>query len=512
MPVDTATTPQTYRVLNTSDHMVYFSNVRSFSRDYGTIQEDRFGIGGSSDQTFEGMIYYWHALQSELDFYLTATGEDGEPVYRYSYPIPSGPPDGSFLGVPGAVDDMGLTFDKNGTPNYTFKRQSKLGTFLHDLIYTNKYDADWPEDHYTDPGLVAAYDYIVSHLPGQAPPKNGTVNSGDLGRVICPDNPTGFTKDQFNTVWSHLSGELGAFEKLQSWFDTNGHLESWATTTNQIASESLTVVINMLGTQSRGGDEAEIIFKTIFEDLLYFVGLIPQVGEALEAVTHTIYSALEAANEINKTNNSNAVKAEIAHLAEKIMSDMMRTDAAIHTQFKIIGANYGKLQALNNAVASGFLTTDMFYGESSAAEAATQTYTDACMMALHNAWEVSFYKALVPLMQPNITGLQFSSTDGGANGWDPDNKAYTYRFSLPATYRTSRGDEKGYVIISFMPGGSASYHQRLFASNQFAIDPVACFFGRNGWAESPLHYQDGMQFEMIDTVQGVSAQGMTRVN
>ena len=305
---------------------------------------------------------------------------------------------------------------------------------------------------------------------------------------------------------------MGAFEKLQSWFDTNGHLESWATTTNQIASESLTVVINMLGTQSRGGDEAEIIFKTIFEDLLYFVGLIPQVGEALEAVTHTIYSALEAANEINKTNNSNAVKAEIAHLAEKIMSDMMRTDAAIHTQFKIIGANYGKLQALNNAVASGFLTTDMFYGESSTAEAATQTYTDACMMALHNAWEVSFYKALVPLMQPNITGLQFSSTDGGANGWDPDNKAYTYRFSLPATYRTSRGDEKGYVIISFMPGGSASYHQRLFASNQFAIDPVACFFGRNGWAESPLHYQDGMQFEMIDTVQGVSAQGMTRVN
>ena len=79
---DTATTPQTYRVINNSDHVIYFSNVRSFSRDYGTIQKDKFGIAGSSDQTFEGMIYYWHALQSELDLYLTATGEDGKPVYR----------------------------------------------------------------------------------------------------------------------------------------------------------------------------------------------------------------------------------------------------------------------------------------------------------------------------------------------------------------------------------------------------------------------------------------------
>ncbi|MBL8650591.1 MAG: hypothetical protein JNL35_09345 [Sphingopyxis sp.] len=450
-------------------------------------------VKANSQTTVSGPAIIWsHASFSTFQYYLT---------YRLIYPHVTVPfanqvpvqgtsnwglPTGI---VPWAGDGAVFRIENDRNGGFSTVTVSAMTTWLNNVMMTATYDAPWPEDSYQGT-LAAAYAYIVSQMPGQVPPKNGTIlQTGTIDAVTYPAGAA-FPESDFNTVKSHLLDEVAAFATAEHWFGINGIINAVNSGIAILSTDDLITAANNMQIPP-SGTSMEATLNDIFSCLFAVISCIPYVGSAIAAVGQIGWTLAKAAMAPGAA--STPIQAVIADLAQQLNSYLIQMNSAADTQHQTLAANWGRLQAFYNGVIEGTIAEAMFYASSSAADDdGSHPGSQYYQQMASNGWLVYFYKQLFQVahtVQGTIS-LQGSLPN---NPWNPAAGQYHFTWAVPAGYVDGKGNNAtGFMVVDCSTDAPAQAMAELFGpDSQLNVNPIAFFAGFDGWHVAVPKYDAG---------------------
>jgi hypothetical protein len=458
--------------------------------------------------TVSGRTYVWQRLHSGFPVVVDWSNANNLWIhssaqlsgdYNWSSPLAVLPD------APGLDYVIGTSSDHRGA-----HLRTDLGTWLGDLMTSDTYDAAWPEDTYTG-GHLAAYQFIVGKLPGQTPPKRGTIKEPEEIAVLTYPGGTAFTSDEFQDVKDHLLVEIGHFTTADQWFGPNGIINAVNTQISVLSAGDLTVAASMMSIPPT--TNVTMSLDDIFGIITAWVGEIPVIGGVIAAVIDTGYAVTKAVMPQEARQPIQATVAAIADQLDEYLISMVRSAAL--QQVKVC-TDWGRLSEFSAGVATGRISAGAFYGAGGpggGAGASRVDTTDAdpspalrsadsppplppdYLHAAKNAWLTYVYQQLFTTQ--HAVACQISLTDQPpTNPWDPQNGNYHFTWSLPCAYQDSKGNdhEHGYLVYDCSTDAPAQVMAQLFnQGSALNVNPIEFFGGFNGWPQVVLHYSQGYQ-------------------
>lgn len=410
--------------------------------------------------------------------------------YNWSYPIAVLPD------TPGIEYAVGTSSDHRGV-----QVRSDLAAWLHDLMTGTTYDAPWPEDGYTG-GHLAAYRYIVGKLPGQTPPKKGTIKEPEEIQVIAYPPGAAFSAGEFDDVKNHLLVEIGHFATADQWFGPNGIINAVNTQISVLSAGDLTVAASMMSIPPSA--PVTMSLDDIFGLISTWVAEIPVVGSVLGAVIDTGWTVAKA---VIPAEAHQPIQATVARIADQLNEYLIKMVNSAQLQLSWLYADWGRLSEFSSGVATGRISVGAFYatgsGPGAGPEAAALRSADSgppplppdYLHAAKNAWLTYAYQQLFATQ--HSVASQLSLTDQVPdNPWNPAAGTYHYTWSLPCAYTDSKGNAHadGYLVYDCSTDAPQQVLEQLFASDApLHVNPIEFFGGFNGWPKVVPHYAGGYQ-------------------
>jgi hypothetical protein len=461
--------------------------------------------------SLSGRTYVWQKLRGPLD--IVVDWSNANNLFIHSAALWQGDfnwasPIAVIPGAPGLAYTVGTRSDNRGV-----QVASDLGTWLHDLMTTSTYDAPWPEDTYTG-GQLAAYQFILSKLPGQTPPNRGTIRESEEIEVIAYPGGTAFTQDEFDDVKNHLLVEIGHFVTVDQWFGPNGITNAISSQISILSAGDLTEAAAMMSIPPP--TPVTMSLDSIMGIISSFVSAIPEVGSVFSAVVTTSYDVVQA---VLPREAKQPIQATVGAIADQLNEYLIQLVASAAVQHRTLSTDWGRLNEFSSGVATGRISAEAFYGaggpgalpggstgaESTASSRSAETGPPPLppdyLHAAKNAWLTYAYQQLFATQ--HSVHCQLSLTDQPpTNPWDPSTGNFHYTWSLPCAYTDSKGNthENGYLVFDCSTDAPSQVMAQLFApGSPLAVNPVEFFVGFNGWPQVAGHYAQPYQ-NISDTI------------
>ena len=376
----------------------------------------------------------------------------------------------------------------------SFKAITELSVWLSDLLSSTKYDQPWPEDSYQGQEL-AAYNYILSKIPGNTPPKKGTLKEPTVLIVIkYPDNGE-FSEKAFDSVKSHLLLEVGHFITVDTWFGPNGIINA---INSKISILSTNDLINAASLMSIPPEQSMVmmILDDVITAIIAIVSIIPGVGAFYAAVLAVGWEAAKIAMAESAPVNA-PIQATIAQIADELNQYLIYMTNAAQVQSDTLYKNWGKLDQFSSGVIKGIISPGQFYPSGDVDEKAffaldqPTKLPQEFLSAAADAWLIFAYQQLFVSHNRPTSTISFSPTVPD-NPWNPDKSIYHFSYTVPCTYKPgSKSDPiSGYMVFDCTTDAPVQALQQLFGTaSRLHIDPLQFFIGLNGWAPiTPVWY------------------------
>jgi hypothetical protein len=380
-----------------------------------------------------------------------------------------------------------VTYEFN-TGAVRFKAVTTLSVWLSDLLSSKKYDLPWPEDSYQGQEL-AAYNYILSKIPGNTPPKKGTLKEPTIIMVIkYPDNGE-FSEKAFESVKTHLLLEVGHFVTVDQWFGPNGIINAINSKISILSTNDLIDAANLMSIPPQQS-LLMVILDDVITAIIAIVAVIPGVGGFYAAVLTAGWEAAKIA--IAATNNppvTQPIQATIAQIADELNQYLIYMTNAAQVQSDTLYKNWGKLQEFSSGVIKGIISPGQFYPSGGVDERnffsidQPTKLPQQFLAAAADAWLIFAYQQLFAGHNTPTSTLSFSTTVPN-NTWDPDHSNYHFTYTVPCIYKPgSKSDPvPGYMVFDCTTDAPAQVLQQLFGrASRLNIDPLLFFIGLNGW-------------------------------
>lgn len=448
-----------------------------------------------------GRTYVWQKLRGRLDIVVDWSNANNLWIHSPSFmdgDINWASPIAVIPGAPGLAYTVGTRSDNRGV-----HVASDLATWLHDLMTTSTYDAPWPEDSYTG-GQLAAYQFILSKLPGQTPPNRGTIRESEEIAVIVYPGGTAFTQDEFDDVRNHLLVEVGHFVTVDQWFGPNGIINAINSQISILSAGDLTEAAAMMSIPPP--TPVTMSLDSIMGIISSFISAIPEVGSVFSAVVTTGYDVVQA---VLPREAKQPIQATVGAIADQLNEYLIQLVASAAVQHRTLSTDWGRLNEFSAGVATGRISAEAFYGAggpggSTGTAPSAQSRSDQSgppplppdyLHAAKNAWLTYAYQQLFATQ--HSVSCQLSLTDQPpTNPWDPSTGNFHYTWSLPCAYTDSKGNthDNGYLVLDCSTDAPGQVMAQLFApGSALAVNPVEFFGGFNGWPAVAGHYSQPYQ-------------------
>ena len=413
--------------------------------------------------------------------------------YNWAYPI------AVLADAPGVEYTVGTSSDHAGV-----HIRSDLSSWLADLMSGTTYNEPWPEDGYAD-GYLAAYRYIVGRLPGQTPPKKGTIKEPEEIQVISYPSDATFSAGEFADVKDHLLLEIGHFVTADQWFGPNGIINAINTQISVLSAGDLTTAAAMMSIPPP--TEVTMSLDDIFGLITTWVAEIPLLGSVMAAVIETGWTV---AKNVIPVAAKQPIQATVASIADQLNNNLIYLVRSAQIQLATVASDWGRLSEFSSGVATGRISVGAFYGSGnpgsgsdSAPAAPSQRSADAgppplppdYLTAAKNAWLTYCFQQLFTTQHKVHSQLSFAD-QAPANPWNPAAGTYQFTWSLPCSYRDSKNNvhANGYLVYDCSTDAPQQVLQQLFApGSALNVNPMEFFGGFNGWPQVTPHYAGGYQ-------------------
>lgn len=403
-------------------------------------------------------------------------------------------------GVPSGVipsGNNGIVYEFNirdGVP-ISGSVRSPMSIWLNDLMLTDKYKQSWPEDSYTG-GKLNAYNFILSKLPGQTPPKKGTLKQ--TGPIIVIDYPDGanFTKQEFKEVKDHLILEVGYFVTADNWFGINGIMDAINRGVAVLSANDLTEAANYMQIPVKT-TSLEMILDNIFRLIFGLLSAIPIIGSALSAYCQISWFVVKES--LQKGVTSRPIQAVIAEIADRLNDYLITLETSAEVQRLKLYNDWGKLEEFSQGVVTGIISEKMFLGDAQLSDdiesrGATKKLQERVQASVADAWLLYCYQQLFTVAHQVAVTVSFSQNIPN-NPWAPDKNNYHYTWYVPCIYPDSKSKEQpGYMVLDCQTDAPAVVMQQFFGiSSRLGIVPIEFFAGLSGWLTGLPTYYAGYQ-------------------
>jgi hypothetical protein len=439
--------------------------------------------------TSSAVTYIWASIPGQITFHVHYTNANtfhGEWEYFYpsywSYPR---------LVIPGAA---GANYAFSVHQDVEFHAKTPLSVWLNDLMSTTKYAAPWPEDSYAG-GQLEAYNYIVSQIPGNTPPKKGTLKEPTVIEVI--EYPAGarFSPADFDSVKKHLLLEIDCFVTADRWFGPNGIINAINGRTAIISTNDLIEAAELMSIPPATSN-LMIILDNVFGEIMRIVAIIPVIGGAIAAVLNAGWIAAKLSMLPGQPDQ--AIPTTIANIADELNQYLDYMTNSAQTQLSQLYANWGLLNEFSNGVIEGIISVDLFYPPGTAPASLEHDtpppLPNDYLTAVADAWLIIVYKQLFATNHQVQAGINLSQMPSN-NPWNPDAGQYAFTWSLPCTYWGSKTPvQPGFINFDCATDAPLPVLQQFFGSqSRLHVNPVEFFGGFNGWPAVVPRYDAGYQ-------------------
>jgi hypothetical protein len=440
--------------------------------------------------------YLWKSLQADFPYLIIWAVYGGSTLRHASASLPAASwtyPDMVLTRAPGAP----VGFDLGTLEAHP---RTTLYLWLKDLMSPGSFHKPWPDESY-DPGHTAAYNYILSQIPGKTPPKDGTIKEPTvISKIPYPSNAT-FTLQQFNDVQKDLLIEIDHFTTVDRWFGPSGIVNATTQKIALVSTNDLTEAVQLM-TLPSDLTGITLFLDNIFNILSRIIGIIPVVGSAFSALIAIGWSIAKLA----MTGGPGIpVNVPIAGMADKLNQYLEAMADSAQMQLKILYKDFGKLEEFSKGVILKTISPDQFYpGGATPADAADDQgpaqLPQEFLQAAANAWLLIIYQYLFAYIHTVKISLEVVP-DVPNNPWNPDQGQYQFVWSVPCRSKDPKNNvADGYLTFGSGTDASTLVLQQLFGSNsRLNVNPIEFFAGLNGWPRAlPEYYgPDGSPLPVV---------------
>jgi hypothetical protein len=376
-----------------------------------------------------------------------------------------------------------------------------LWNYLNDLLNTTKYDAPWPEDSYTGEEKKA-YDYIVTQIPGNTPPKNGTVRPTDISTISYPNDGT-FSQAAFTDVQNHLIKECSDFVTATAWFGTGGIFYTINLAVAVVSSNDLTNIAQLM--EVPPSTLMSVILNAIFTDIISIIRLIPEIGAAISTVISIAWSSAQII--IGAQKAGQPIQESVAAMADVLNQYLANVVNATGAQFNTLSGNYGKLTTFSNLVVEGKISEKAFFpsggqpaasnGDDPQKPPPPPPLPEGYIMAAAKAWKVIIYKGLFVTQPQQFYAQANLVTSIPTNVWNPAGGAYDYISYYDTQFKDPKGNVvSGYMSIEWGCGVPKQVKQALFGpASDLNLNPIEVYLSTNGWPQIVPEVEEGIPYD-----------------
>ncbi|MFD2915820.1 hypothetical protein [Psychroserpens luteus] len=458
-------------VHNNSAETAYIASFENSQTNINEILAGRIKAESVSNMPVNPAVYFWTAMSGNFTMNIL-WGETSPKPIKYNIPTNAPLP---FITQTVASGNI-LSYNLQSSVD-RIHLNSDVGTWLHDIIMSNKYDEKWPEDSYTGQELDC-YNYILSDLKKRGintVPKQGTLAPDKIEQVAYPKDKN-LNEKTFLEVRNHLQDECSFFfNESNVWFAGNGLFHSLLMETSSVSQNDLTAVAALLNIPPKTS-LINIILDSIIGDLTYFIGAIPVAGPLLAAVVNLGWTTAKLAMKPGDSSQSKQVA--VADMADELNVYLANMLSAISGQLAIVNGNWGKLREFSLGVINQKITPSMFGMERVANNhQVPKEYIDAII----KSWRVICYKRLLPTFYKVSSHMNtmtvipepiFNATKG----------KYDYSYYLKCQWMDSSNNlQIGFVQMYYSVKAPVEVLKDLFDLDKLGINPIEFYMGYNGW-------------------------------
>ncbi|WP_044402203.1 hypothetical protein [Lacinutrix sp. Hel_I_90] len=369
-----------------------------------------------------------------------------------------------------------------------FTVETPLAKWLNDLLFTNTYDLDWPEDHYVGEE-ASAYAYILSQISGGKVPKDNTVHPSTIHNISMPSGDQPFSEKIFLKVKTHLGTVCSSFGYLNDWYADDGHFDVLIREIALVSSLNLEAASSEMSIDT--GRSVETTLGLIFSIINSLIGAIPDIGPPIAAAINSGWNVAKYKGKLGDPNEP--IKSTVSEMANKLSDSLVGLIDSSAMMYKNIASNWGKLNTFaEDAIARHYLPEHAFGTEFFATK--KTALPSEFIVAGANAWSIIFYQALFAAKHTVDCGMDYTY-----NGpiCKLDALAGTFMYTLPARwYDVSQNIMTGHIVLACTTDAPKSVLQKLFGPDGLGVDPIAFFIGFNGWPQVEPHLF--IDFALID--------------
>lgn len=461
-------TAQPCTIVNINNQSCYYNTGNRLYSIFQNVKQ----LGQNEQAQVSATVYLWSTLSGQYEV-------------ENSWAV-NGFPSHSFSKVPSqnALPELVVPYIPGGTIHVNVaKKQFEIITetsiWLDTLLNSNQYLAPWPEDAYQG-GQLKAYQYILTQIPGNTPPKNGTVKPGIIQAINFPANDD-FSEEEFNQVKSHLLNETTYFQYVNDWYGINGIVNAINTQLTAVSTDNLTATAALMSISD--STSISMLLDMIMNIFASIVGVIPEAGPILSGIVRSAWAGAKFA-----IGTDQAFTATVGEMAGTLASYLIAVNEATGKHFNTLSNNYGNLKEFASGVMEGKLsakdlgiTVNSEWNDSSTSDGNIKL-PDNYLQAAANAWTVIFYQALFAAKTTMYPTFYISSSLP-SNSWDPTTENWKYTFAFKCIYlNSSNKNTNGFLTVESYCLASKVVMQNLFGPNsQLNVNPIAFYAGFDGW-------------------------------
>jgi hypothetical protein len=458
--------------------------------DYYHLFQNRKLIPPATPVQIQSDAYIWRSMTGPFTF--TENWQYGGISAPQTQTINFPYPDLYIQHAPGAT--MGFNVS---AATFSFRPRTDLYLWLNDLLNSNKYDAAWPEYSYTGEQALA-YKFILSKIPGNTPPKNGSVRPTDISTIAYPNDGT-FSQAVFTEVQNHLITECSDFATVTQWFGTGGILYAINTQIAVVSSNDLQGIAQLMEVPQNS--IVSLILDAVFNDIIRIIGLIPEIGPVISTVLYISWTSAQVAIGTSKTGQP--IQISVAEMADTLNQYLQYVDNATQAQMATLFSNYGKLVEFSNGVVEGKISEKNFFPSDQPPVASQpedkHPLPQGYINAAAKAWKITIYKYLLSTQPTDEAAECYVVTTIPPQTWNPVQGGYSgykYIWYLDAQIQDPKGNlVTGYLSIESVIMYSNTVKQALFGPNSdLNVNPIELFMGVNGWPAIALEIREGIPY------------------
>jgi hypothetical protein len=481
-PAPTPAAASTYTIVNQGKNTVYVADASPDELDYRGLYYKRQEIAPGATLALAGTGYVW---SSEAQVILNYTHEWGQSIgndpnqhhANCAIKFPFSTPGMSLSSAPGTT--IGFDLDNPGSISVI----SPLNTWLNDLMNTTKFNEPWEEDLYqqNDPDAYKAYQYILSQIPGDNVPKDGTIKPSLILNVDFPTN-VALSKDAFDRVKKHLVDECTFFEYTYDWFSPVGVFGILNQLVFTVQTQALIDAANEMGSENT---TLEMALDAIIDGFLAVIAMVPGIGEGVAGAMEVILAVVSA------DTRKETLRAAVSDMSHVLTDYIQKSIDALATQHRTLNSNWGTLKTFAIAAIDGDkgpvgLTPGLFGIDDTTgrpSQGGTLTPPPEVVEAASKTWTIAIYKALFSAVGDGRREISIIASDPiyRTTTWTADVWQYrTFRYSVPGSWTDNSGNpQPGYFIFECSSGAPDEVISDLFG--RLGVNPIEYFMGLNGW-------------------------------